>query len=109
MPTNEPKATDNVSLMIEMINDLINKKYAYLNNKHVYFEVNKFKDYGKLSNRNIDELIAGSRVEVSDNKINNEDFVLWKPSNNNEPSWDSPWGPGRPCLLYTSPSPRDRG
>ncbi len=96
VPTNEPKATDNVSLMIEMINDLINKKYAYLNNKHVYFEIKKFKDYGKLSNRNIDELIAGSRVEVSDNKINNEDFVLWKPSNNNEPSWDSPWGPGRP-------------
>jgi len=96
VPTNEPKATDNVSLMIEMINDLINKKYAYLNNKHVYFEIKKFKDYGKLSNRNIDELIAGSRVEVSDNKINNEDFVLWKPSNNNEPSWDSPWGLGRP-------------
>ena len=96
VPTNEPKATDNVSLMIEMINDLINKKYAYLNNKHVYFEIKKFKDYGKLSNRNIDELIAGSRVAVSDNKINNEDFVLWKPSNNNEPSWDSPWGPGRP-------------
>ena len=96
VPTNEPKATDNVLLMIEMINDLINKKYAYLNKKHVYFEIKKFKDYGKLSNRNIDELIAGSRVEVSDNKINNEDFVLWKPSNNNEPSWDSPWGPGRP-------------
>ena len=96
VPTNEPKATDNVSLMIEMINDLINKKYAYLNNKHVYFEIKKFKDYGKLSNRNIDELIAGSRVEVSDNKINNEDFVLWKPSKSNEPSWDSPWGPGRP-------------
>ncbi len=96
MPTNEPKATNNVSLMIEMVKDLIDKKYAYVNNKHVYFEIKKFKDYGKLSNKKIDELIAGSRVEISDNKINNEDFVLWKPSNPKEPFWESPWGPGRP-------------
>jgi len=95
-PTYEPKATDNISLMIEMINELLKKKYAYFNNQHVYFEVKKFKDYGKLSNKNLDELIAGSRVEVSENKKNPEDFVLWKPSKNNEPYWDSPWGKGRP-------------
>ena len=95
-PTYEPKATENISLMIEMIDELLKKKYAYFNNQHVYFEVKKFKDYGKLSNKNLDELIAGSRVEVSENKKNPEDFVLWKPSKNNEPYWDSPWGKGRP-------------
>ena len=82
--------------MIKMINDLIDKGFAYENSKHVYFEVKKFKDYGKLSNKNLDELIAGSRVEISDNKKNPEDFVLWKPSIDNEPYWDSPWGKGRP-------------
>ena len=95
-PTYEPKATDNISLMIEMINQLLEIGYAYSNNKHVYFEVKKFKDYGKLSNKNLDELIAGSRVEISENKKNPEDFVLWKPSKDNEPFWDSPWGKGRP-------------
>ncbi len=95
-PTNEPKATENISLMIEMINKLIKKNFAYTNNKHVYFEVKKFKDYGRLSNKNLDELIAGSRVEVSENKKNPEDFVLWKPSKDNEPFWESPWGKGRP-------------
>ncbi len=95
-PNKEPKATENISLMVEMIEDLIEKKFAYVNNYHVYFEVKKFKDYGKLSNKNLDELIAGSRVEISENKRNPEDFVLWKPSKENEPSWDSPWGKGRP-------------
>ncbi len=95
-PNEEPKATDNISLMVKMIEDLINKNYAYINNNHVYFEVKKFKDYGKLSNKNLEELIAGSRVEISENKKNAEDFVLWKPSKENEPSWDSPWGKGRP-------------
>ena len=82
--------------MIEMINKLIKDGYAYLNNQHVYFEVKKFKDYGKLSDKNLDELIAGARVEVSKNKRNPEDFVLWKPSKANEPFWESPWGKGRP-------------
>ena len=82
--------------MIEMINKLIKNKFAYEINNHVYFEVKKFKDYGKLSNKNLDELIAGARVEVSENKKNPADFVLWKPSTENEPSWDSPWGNGRP-------------
>ena len=95
-PTHQPKATENIDLMIEMISELIQKGFAYENNKHVYFEVKKFKDYGQLSNKKLDDLIAGSRVEVSDNKKNSEDFVLWKPSKNNEPSWDSPWGKGRP-------------
>ncbi len=95
-PTHQPKATEHIDLMIEMINDLIKKGFAYENNKHVYFEVKKFPDYGKLSNKNLEDLIAGSRVDISENKKNSEDFVLWKPSNNNEPSWDSPWGSGRP-------------
>ena len=66
--------------MIEMINILIKKKNAYENKSHVYFNVSSFKDYGKLSNKNIDELKAGARVEVSENKKRPEDFVLWKPS-----------------------------
>ena len=96
IPTHEPKATENISLMIEMINKLIETKFAYEINNHVYFEVNKFKDYGKLSNKKLDELIAGARVEVSENKKNPADFVLWKPSKENEPFWESPWGKGRP-------------
>ena len=95
-PTHQPKATEHIDLMIEMINQLIKKGFAYENNKHVYFEVKKFSDYGRLSNKKLEDLIAGSRVEVSDNKKNSEDFVLWKPSNTDEPSWDSPWGKGRP-------------
>ncbi len=95
-PTYEPKATENIELMIKMISDLISNGYAYEKNNHVYFEVNTFADYGKLSNKNIDELVAGSRVEVSENKKNPADFVLWKPSNEDEPSWSSPWGKGRP-------------
>ena len=95
-PTHQPKATEHIDLMIEMISKLIKKGFAYEINKHVYFEVKKFKDYGQLSNKKLEELIAGSRIEISDNKKNSEDFVLWKPSLDNEPSWDSPWGNGRP-------------
>ena len=95
-PTQQPKATQHIDLMIEMISELIKKDFAYENNKHIYFQVKKFDDYGQLSNKKLDELIAGSRIEVSDNKKNSEDFVLWKPSLENEPSWDSPWGNGRP-------------
>jgi cysteinyl-tRNA synthetase len=95
-PTQEPKATEHIDLMIEMISELIKKNFAYEKNNHVYFEVKKFTDYGKLSNKKLDDLIAGSRIEVSDNKKNSEDFVLWKPSLENEPSWKSPWGEGRP-------------
>ena len=95
-PNYQPKATEHIDLMIKMINELLKKGFAYENNKHVYFEVKKFSDYGKLSNKKLEDLIAGSRVEVSENKKNYEDFVLWKPSNEDEPSWDSPWGRGRP-------------
>ena len=95
-PTQQPKATEHIDLMIEMVSELIKKGFAYENNKHVYFEVKKFNDYGQLSNKKLEDLIAGSRIEVSDNKKNSEDFVLWKPSTENEPSWESPWGKGRP-------------
>ena len=95
-PNFQPKATENINEMIELINKLINNGFAYESKKHVYFEVKKFTDYGKLSNKKIEELISGSRVEVSSNKKNAEDFVLWKPSDENEPSWSSPWGKGRP-------------
>ncbi|MDA7604690.1 cysteine--tRNA ligase [Candidatus Pelagibacter sp.] len=95
-PSQQPKATEHIDLMIEMISELIKKGFAYENNKHVYFEVKKFEDYGKLSNKKLEDLIAGSRIEVSDNKKSSEDFVLWKPSLDDEPSWDSPWGKGRP-------------
>jgi cysteinyl-tRNA synthetase len=95
-PTQQPKATEHIDLMIKMISELIKKGFAYENKKHVYFEVKKFDEYGQLSNKKLEELIAGSRIEVSDNKKNSEDFVLWKPSLDDEPSWDSPWGEGRP-------------
>ena len=96
MPSEQPKATEHINLMIKMITELMDKGFAYENNKHIYFQVNKFSDYGKLSNKRLEDLIAGSRVEVSDNKKNPEDFVLWKPSVDNEPFWNSPWGKGRP-------------
>ena len=67
-PSHQPKATEHIDLMIEMINQLIKKDFAYENNKHVYFEVKKFSDYGKLSNKKLEDLIAGSRIEISDNK-----------------------------------------
>ncbi|MDA9694879.1 cysteine--tRNA ligase [Candidatus Pelagibacter sp.] len=95
-PNHEPKATEHIPEMIEMISELIKKGFAYENKNHIYFEVKKFTDYGKLSNKKLDELVAGSRIEVSDNKKSPEDFVLWKPSEIDEPSWDSPWGKGRP-------------
>ncbi len=95
-PSKQPRATESIDLMIKMISKLIKKGFAYENHNHVYFQVNKFEDYGKLSNKKLKDLIAGSRVEVSKNKKNPEDFVLWKPSINDEPFWDSPWGKGRP-------------
>jgi cysteinyl-tRNA synthetase len=95
-PSQQPKATEHIDLMIKMISELIKKGFAYDCSKHVYFEVKKFADYGQLSNKKLKDLIAGSRIEVSDNKKNSEDFVLWKPSSDNEPSWESPWGKGRP-------------
>ena len=95
-PSFEPKATDHVKEMISMVTNLIKNKHAYENEKHVYFSVSSFKEYGKLSNKNSEELIAGSRVEVSKYKKDPLDFVLWKPSETDDPGWDSPWGRGRP-------------
>ena len=95
-PTFEPKATDHIKEMIEMINSLIKKNLAYTKNGHVYFLISKFKNYGRLSNKKIDDLIAGSRGEVSILKKNPLDFILWKPALADEPGWDSPWGRGRP-------------
>ncbi len=95
-PTHQPKATENIDIMIKMIAELIKKGFAYENERHVYFEIKKFSEYGKLSNKNLDDLIVGSRIEISQNKRNSEDFVLWKPSTNDEPFWESPWGKGRP-------------
>ena len=95
-PSIEPKATEHIKGMIEMTASLISKGFAYENKGHVYFSVNSFKDYGKLSNKNLDELKAGTRIEVSDLKKNPVDFVLWKPSKNEDPGWESPWGRGRP-------------
>ena len=95
-PSEQPRATDHIDLMIKMISELIRNDFAYENKNHVYFQVNKFNDYGKLSNKKLKDLIAGSRVEISENKKNPEDFVLWKPSIKDEPFWESPWGKGRP-------------
>jgi cysteinyl-tRNA synthetase len=95
-PNYQPRATDHIKEMILMIEQLIAKKFAYVKDGNVYFEVSKFNDYGKLSNKKPKDLISGARVEVSELKKNPLDFVLWKPSKVNEPSWDSPWGKGRP-------------
>ena len=95
-PTSEPKATDHIKEMIEMIESLIKKKLAYVNDGHVYFLITEFKNYGKLSNKNLDDLVAGSRVEISKLKKNALDFILWKPALIDEPGWASPWGRGRP-------------
>ena len=95
-PSVEPKATDHINEMIEMTSSLISKGFAYENLGHVYFAINSFKNYGKLSNKKLEELKAGSRIEISELKKNPMDFVLWKPSKENEPGWKSPWGRGRP-------------
>jgi len=95
-PTYEPKATEHIKEMINMVSNLLKNNHAYENERHVYFSVSSFKNYGKLSNKNSEQLVAGSRVEISKYKKNPLDFVLWKPSEENDPGWDSPWGRGRP-------------
>lgn len=89
----EPRVTDHVNDIIEFIQQLIDKGYAYVNNHEVLFDVLKFKDYGKLSKQNIDQLVS---TEDSPNKKNSMDFSLWKPAKEGEPFWESPWGTGRP-------------
>ncbi|MBO6480376.1 MAG: cysteine--tRNA ligase [Pelagibacteraceae bacterium] len=95
-PTFEPKATEHIKEMIGMVSNLLKNNHAYENKNHVYFSVSSFKKYGKLSNKNFEQLVAGSRVEVSEYKKDPLDFVLWKPSDEKDPGWDSPWGRGRP-------------
>ncbi len=96
-PDTEPKATEAIAGMIELIQGLIEKELAYaVPEGDVYYRVRRFKDYGKLSNQNIDELRSGERVEVQSDKEDPLDFVLWKRAKANEPYWESPWGNGRP-------------
>ncbi|THD83129.1 cysteine--tRNA ligase [Aliigemmobacter aestuarii] len=95
-PTMEPRATEYIGAMIAMISDLIGKGHAYAADGHVLFRVRSYRDYGALSGRSVDDMIAGARVEVAPFKEDPMDFVLWKPSDADLPGWDSPWGRGRP-------------
>ena len=95
-PDIEPRATQHVDQMIEMIAALIEKGFAYEAEGHVLFDVEANPDYGKLSKRDVREMIAGARVEVAPYKKAPQDFVLWKPSTPELPGWESPWGRGRP-------------
>jgi cysteinyl-tRNA synthetase len=95
-PNHEPRVTDNIKQIISMIQKILDNKKAYINDSHVLFDVTSFDQYGKLSNRDKDEMLSGARVEVADYKKYPGDFVLWKPSSKDEPGWDSPWGYGRP-------------
>ncbi len=129
-PDLEPKATESMPEILTMVETLIDKGLAYkADNGDVYYDVSKFEAYGKLSGRQVDDLRAGERIAVNEAKTDPLDFVLWKAAKEGEPAWESPWGMGRPgwhiecsamsahclgehfdiCLLYTSPSPRDRG
>ena len=91
-----PKVTENMAEIIEIIQKLIDNGFAYEKNGDVYFEVKKYKDYGKLSNQKIEELELGARIDVSEIKKNPVDFALWKKKKDGEPFWESPWGQGRP-------------
>lgn len=95
-PDHEPRATEHIDGMIAIIEKLISRGHAYEAEGHVLFDVPSFPAYGKLSGRSTDELRAGARVEVAPYKKSAMDFVLWKPSDNDMPGWDSPWGRGRP-------------
>tara|TARA_B100000676_G_C18057789_1_gene835643 strand:- start:955 stop:2358 length:1404 start_codon:yes stop_codon:yes gene_type:complete len=95
-PTIEPRATDNVSEMIQLIQELIKRNHAYEVNGHVIFDVQSDPKYGSLSGQNLEQILSGVRVEVASYKRSPADFVLWKPSDKNLPGWDSPWGRGRP-------------
>ena len=96
LPTIEPRATGHIPQMIDMIKRLVDSGHAYEAEGHVLFSVESFADYGSLSGRNFNDMMAGARVEVADFKRHPGDFVLWKPSEDPLPGWDSPWGWGRP-------------
>ena len=95
-PSHEPRATEYIGAMIAMIQVLIDKGHAYEVAGHVLFDVRSYPEYGRLSGRSVDDMIAGARVEVAPFKRDPMDFVLWKPSDASLPGWDSPWGRGRP-------------
>jgi cysteinyl-tRNA synthetase len=95
-PTMEPRATEHIQEMIGLISELINTGKAYQAGNDVYYSVNSFPEYGKLSGRNPEDMQAGARITINEQKSNPMDFVLWKGSKPGEPTWDSPWGPGRP-------------
>ena len=96
-PDLEPRATHHIGDIVDMVQTLVEKGFAYpADNGDVYYRVNKFAGYGKLTNRNLEEMQAGARIDVEDAKENPMDFVLWKSAKEDEVSWDSPWGPGRP-------------
>ena len=95
-PDYEPKVTENIEQIITMIEKILIKGNAYVNENHVLFDVTSYDAYGKLSNRDKEEMLSGARVEVADYKKYPGDFVLWKPAENEDPGWDSPWGYGRP-------------
>ncbi len=95
-PTVEPRATGTIPEMVALIGDLIEKGHAYAAEGHVLFAVGSFGDYGALSRRDTEELLAGARIDVAPYKRDPMDFVLWKPSSDEQPGWDSPWGRGRP-------------
>jgi len=95
-PDIEPRATDHIEQMIDMIADLIGKGHAYINDGHVLFSVPSMSDYGRLSRLDKREIVAGARIDIAPYKNDAQDFVLWKPSGTDLPGWDSPWGRGRP-------------
>jgi len=95
-PTLEPHATHNIDAMVELTRTLIEKGHAYESEGHVLFSVESMPDYGKLSHRSLEDMLAGARVEVADYKRHPGDFVLWKPAADGDPGWESPWGRGRP-------------
>lgn len=95
-PSHEPKATEHVQEIIEMVEELVRKGHAYQVDNDVYYRVQSFGTYGALSGRNLEDMQAGARITVNENKENPMDFALWKGSKPGEPTWESPWGPGRP-------------
>ncbi|MCJ7603107.1 MAG: cysteine--tRNA ligase [Desulfobulbaceae bacterium] len=95
-PTLEPRATEHIPEIISMIQELIDKGFAYEVQGDVYFKVDRFADYGSLSGRNLEDMMAGARISINEQKQNPMDFALWKSSKPGEPVWDSPWGAGRP-------------
>ncbi|MGV6857687.1 MAG: cysteine--tRNA ligase [bacterium] len=95
-PSVEPRATEHIPQMIAMVQALVDKEHAYVADGHVLFSVGSMEKYGRLSHRDMNEMLAGARVDVADYKRHPGDFVLWKPSSGDQPGWESPWGYGRP-------------